>query len=312
MIIRKLENSYFLNFRLANRTTHPAYNNILYIRVIYPDYLTVHHLANPQNKEAADHLAALDYDIVCLIQALSKATNCRIIFIKNNINYYSWRTHSLKKLTSIKLNFILNSSESWKFFIYIIYIIFTTVTAGYVPLQRFEFHIGLSRILVDPGILQLLDLCLIMSPITLILIILHITVGLPEREMLHLGFDFYIQTGDLKALSEGICLKNLRVLEINMVSNIENYLARLLLIHKITLHDVYLELIKLLTLESWKLLLKTIQDELCLDHLEITDCEASDRIIIFSGKQLWDSISIQGGKETLNNLIRILILEKII
>ncbi|PYH67114.1 uncharacterized protein BO88DRAFT_344863, partial [Aspergillus vadensis CBS 113365] len=90
----------------------------------------------------------------------------------------------------------------------------------------------------------------------------------------------------LKVLSKGICLKNLCILEINIVSNIEDYLARLLLAHKMTLRDIYLELIKLPTLESWKLLLKTIRDELCLDCLEITDCEASDRIIIFSNKQL--------------------------
>ncbi|KAL3247429.1 hypothetical protein ABHI18_012409, partial [Aspergillus niger] len=185
---------------------------------------------------------------------------------------------------------------------------------------------------VDPGMLQLPDFCLTMSPITSTLTTLRITVGPPEREsalpwarhlvrfivqfsgleVLRLGFDSRIQTGDLKALSEGICLKNLRVLEIDTVSGTEDQLARLLLAHKMTLRDVYLELIELPTLESWKSLLKTIRDELCLDRLEITDCEASDRIIMFGGKQLSDSISIQGGKEILNNLIGTLMLGKMI
>ncbi|PYH67050.1 uncharacterized protein BO88DRAFT_445135 [Aspergillus vadensis CBS 113365] len=236
MIVRKLKSSYFLNFHLANRSLRAS--SILYICVIYPDHLTAHYLANPRNKEAAA------------------------------------RARSLEKLISIKLNSTLDSSESRKFFIYTIHIIFTTITA--VP--------------VDPEILQLPDFCLTINSITLILIILHITVGLPERER------------DLKALSDGIYLKNLHVLEINTVSSTEDYLARLFLVHKITLYNIYLELIELPTLESWKSLLKTIQDELCLDHLEITDCEASNHIIMFSGKQ----------KETLNNLIRILILEKII
>ncbi|KAL3247852.1 hypothetical protein ABHI18_012283, partial [Aspergillus niger] len=131
-------------------------------------------------------------------------------------------------------------------------------------------------------------------------------------EVLRLGFDSRIQRGDLKALSEGICLKNLRVLEIDTVSGTEDHLARLLLAHKMTLRDVYLELIELPTLESWKSLLRTIRDELCLDRPEVTDCEASDRIIMFGGKQLSDSSSIQGGKEALNNLIGTLMLGKMI
>lgn len=168
--------------------------------------------------------------------------------------------------------------------------------------------------------------------ITSTLTTLRFTVGPPERksaiswarhlvrfivqfsrlEVLRLGFDSRIQKGDLKALSEGICLKNLRVLEIDTVSGTEDHLARLLLAHKMTLRDVYLELTELPTLESWKSLLTTVRDELCLDRLEITDCEASDRIVMFGDKQLSDSISIQGGKKVLDNLIGTLTLGKMI
>lgn len=331
---------------LRNVATHPAFGSALRVLVIHPDHLTARHLANFRDKEAAavdkisyeqhlaeqDHLAASGYDTACLAQGLSKATNCRTIFIEDDIDHRPWGARSLEKLTGVEPNSTLDSLESRKFFARAIHVIFAAVAAGCVPLERFELYVGLSRVPVDPGMLQLPDFCLTMSPITSTLTTLRFTVGPPERgsalpwarhlvrfivqfsrlEVLRLGFASRIQVGDLKALSEGICLKNLRVLEIDTVSGTEDHLARLLLAHKMTLRDVYLELTELPTLESWKSLLTTVRDELCLDRLEITDCEASDRIVMFGDKQLSDSISIQGGKEVLDNLIGTLTLGKMI
>ncbi|GCB24373.1 hypothetical protein AAWM_07258 [Aspergillus awamori] len=263
-----------------------------------PPWSPAHHLANLRNKEAAavsrisyeqrlaeqEYLAASGYDTACLAQALSKAANCRTIFVEGDVNHRPWGAHSLKKLTGVEPNSTLNSLESQRLFARAIHVNFAAVAAGYVPLQRVgapqrERAFSCARH------------------------VLRSIVQFPGLEVLRLGFDSRIQTGDLKALSEGICLKNLRVLETDTVSGTEDHLARLLLSHKFTLRDVYQGSIELPTLPSWKSLLMTIRDELCLDRLEITDFEASDHIVMFDGKQLSDSISIQGGKEALNNLI---------
>jgi hypothetical protein len=220
-------------------------------------------------------------------------------------------------------------SESLKFLTQMIHVIFTAVTASRTGLQRFDLNVGLANIPPEPNMLQLPESFVNSEAFPSTLHTLGLLLDAPSEtdattwamdpgrfimhfdhlEDLVLAFDTSLEAQYLKELHDNIHLEKLCALEISAVEGGEEELALILLSHRATVQKVILDAINLPSLESWRLLLERMRDQLSLTYLELSNCSVDDiyAVIIRGQTPLGDNGNytiIFHGEETTSYLTR--------